>query len=255
MELACDPSIAFAYKSLAQRARVISEGWFSENSYCLACESDRLVRTAPNTVATDFRCSTCGHQYELKTFTRRPPKSLVDGAYASLMARIQSGSAPTLCLLERSESWQVRSLTAIHSSFLTAWVIEQRPPLGEHARRAGWIGCKIRLDLIPSDGELSVIGNGIVHEKAEVRRRFRRFLPLAALPMEQRGWTTLTLAIIRSLGVSSFFLAELYGREQQFAAVYPTNHHIRAKIRQQLQVLRDLGVLSFEGDGLYVLLT
>lgn len=255
MELVCNPDLASAYKSPAQRARVISENWFAENSYCLACEADRLLRTSPNTIATDFSCGTCGHRYELKTFIRRPRKSLVDGAYASLMALIKSSSAPTLCLLERSESWHVQSLTAIHSSFLTPWVIEQRPALAEHARRAGWVGCNIRLDRIPPDGEIALIDQGIAHSKMEVRHRFQRFLPLANLPLEQRGWTTLTLAVIRRLALSSFSLSDMYDREQQFAAAYPRNRHIRPKIRQQLQVLRDLGVLSFEGSGRYRVLT
>ena len=29
------------------------------------------------------------------------------------------------------------------------------------------------------------------------------------------------------------------------------NRHVRDKIRQQLQVLRDLGLLEFRGDGSY----
>jgi type II restriction enzyme len=254
MEFACNPGVASAYKSPAQKARVISEYWFAQNGYCLACESDQLLRTAANTRATDFSCESCGHCYELKTFTRRPRKSLVDGDYASLMALIESSSAPTLCLLERSESWQVRSLTAIHSSFLTPWVIEQRRPLGEGARRAGWVGCNIRLDRIPLDGEIALFEKGTAYSKTEVRRKFKRFLPLENLSLEQRGWTTLTLAMIRALKASRFSLSDLYAREEQFAAIFPMNRHIRAKIRQQLQVLRDLNVLSFEGGGRYSLL-
>ncbi len=251
MQLACDLSIAETYKSASQRARVISELWFSQNCYCLACPSNRLIRTAPNTQATDFGCDVCGHRYELKTFRKRPTKSLVDGAYSALLARVNSGSAPTLCLLERSDSWQIDSLTAIHSSFLTPVVIERRPALGPHARRAGWIGCNIRLDRIPIDGEIAVIERGICVPKAEVRDRFRRFLPLADIPAEQRGWTTLTLSTIRGLAKREFRLSELYEKEQSFAQIYPGNRHIRAKIRQQLQVLRDLGVLSFDGPARY----
>src|SRR5579872_3182723 len=140
MELTCDLDIAAAYKSPAQRARVISEHWFARNIYCLACESDQLDRAAPNTKAMDFSCPRCGHRYELKTFLMRPPHSLVDGAYRTLIDRINSGSAPTFCLLGRNASWKIDSLSAIHSSFITPWVVERRPPLGEHARRAGWIG-------------------------------------------------------------------------------------------------------------------
>lgn len=254
MRLTCDLSIAENYRSAPQRARVISERWFSQNCYCLACPSDRLVCTAPNTQAMDFGCDDCGHRYELKTFRRRPAKSLVDGAYSALLARINSGSAPTLCLLERGDGWQIESLTAIHSCFLTSVVVEQRPALGPHARRAGWIGCNIRLDRIPIDGEIAVIQRGICISKTEVRNRFRRFLPLANVPADQRGWTTLTLSTIRSLAKREFRLSELYEREQSFARMYPGNRHIRAKIRQQLQVLRDLGVLCFVGTGRYHLL-
>lgn len=254
MQLICDLSIAENYRSAAQRARVISEHWFSQNCYCLACPSNRLMRTAPNTQAMDFSCDACGQRYELKTFRRRPTKSLVDGAYSALLARVNSGCAPTLCLLERSDSWQIESLTAIHSSFLTPMVIEQRPALGPHARRAGWVGCNIRLDRIPIDGEVLVIQKGVCVPKPEVRDQFRRFLPLAKIPASQRAWTTLTLSIIRDLGKREFRLYELYAREKSFARAYPGNRHIRAKIRQQLQVLRDLGVLSFDGPGEYRLL-
>jgi type II restriction enzyme len=251
MELSCDLSIALGYVSPAQRARVISEHWFSQNCYCLACDSDSLSRTAPNTKALDFSCNLCGQKYELKTFRRRPRKSLVDGAYDSLIGRVYDGSVPTLCLLGRTDSWQIDSLTAIHSSFLTPSVIERRPALRDSARRAGWVGCNIRLDRIPPDGEIDLIRGGICLPKRDVRSDFKRFLPLAQLEVEQRDWTRLTLSIIRQLGMSRFKLSDLYRREAQFAKEYPKNSHIRAKIRQQLQVLRNLGAVRFEGHGLY----
>jgi len=37
------------------------------------------------------------------------------------------------------------------------------------------------------------------------------------------------------------------------ARLHPGNHHVREKIRQRLQVLRDLGLLEFHGDGHYSL--
>jgi len=253
MQLTCDLEVASAYTSAAQRARVISESWFAINGYCLACDEEALARSKPNTQATDFSCESCGHRYELKTFRRRPRRSLVDGAYASLIARINSHSAPTLCLLERDHSWNVQSLTAIHSSFLVPWVVVKRPPLGEGARRAGWIGCNLRLDRIPPDGEVLLVENGRVVPKTDVRRRFQRYMPLADLTVSQRGWAALTLKIVRGLRKEAFDLSELYTRESEFASVYPSNRHIREKIRQQLQVLRDLGILRFKGSGRYEL--
>ena len=251
MQLNCDTSIASAYTSQSQRSRVLSEAWFAENGYCLACEANKLTQSAPNTKATDFSCLVCGHRYELKTFLKRPPKSLPDGAYSSLMNRINSHSAPTLCLLERNISWQIQSLVAIHSCFLTPWAVEQRPPLSQKARRAGWVGCNIRLDRIPPDGEIMLIESGVVFPEADVRKRFQRYLPLASLTMAQRGWAALTLGIVRRLEKRTFFLSDLYAREAEFETVYPHNRHVREKIRQQLQYLRDLGILTFKGSGRY----
>jgi type II restriction enzyme len=39
--------------------------------------------------------------------------------------------------------------------------------------------------------------------------------------------------------------------EGELAAKHPENHNIRAKIRQQLQVFRDLGFIEFLGSGEY----
>jgi type II restriction enzyme len=251
VELACDLRLAEGYKSASQRARVLSEDWFAKNAYCLACDADEVEQTKANTGATDFVCPKCSHRYELKTFERRPSGSLVDGAYESMMQRIRAGTAPTLCLMERTKGWKIRTLTAVHSSFLVPLVIEKRPPLAPTARRAGWVGCNIRLDQIASDGEVDVVDDGLPRPVDEVRRRFQRFLPLAKKRAEQRGWTLLTLRLVRGLGKTAFRLDDMYALEDEFARVYPENHHVRDKIRQQLQVLRDLGVLEFVGRGEY----
>lgn len=209
MALICDSSVASNYTSPSQRARVISECWFQSYSYCLACDADSLIRSAPNTIATDFKCPACGHSYELKTFRKRPSKSLIDGAYSSLISRINAGLPPTLCLLERNEAWEINSLTAIHSSLLTPWAVQPRPPLKATAKRAGWVGCNIRLDRIPPDGEIAIIADGIEESRRETRRRFQRFLPLSNISAEQRGWTGLTLTVIRQLQKTNFSLKDL----------------------------------------------
>jgi len=53
MNLNCDTSLAANYKSASQQARVISEGWFLMNVYCLACDADSVKQTSANTKATD----------------------------------------------------------------------------------------------------------------------------------------------------------------------------------------------------------
>ena len=252
--LECDVAAAVGYTSQSQISRVLSEKWFRENGYCLSCDNDQLSQTPVNTKASDFFCRVCNESYELKAFRSRPVRTLVDGAYGSLMSRIQSESVPTLMLLERSDDWQVQGLTAIHHLFLTAEVVEKRKPLSQAARRAGWIGCNIRLDLIVPDAKIQVIRDGQPADQGLVRESFRRFNRLRELPPKSRGWANLTLRIVRSLHASEFALSDVYGMEQSFATSYPENNNIRAKVRQQLQVLRDLGYIEFRGPGRYRLL-
>src|SRR2546426_492843 len=49
----------------------------------------------------------------------------------------------------------------------------------------------------------------------------------------------------------TFSLADLYSFEDRLASMHPTNRNVRPKLRQQLQVLRDHGVLEFLGGGEY----
>ena len=43
----------------------------------------------------------------------------------------------------------------------------------------------------------------------------------------------------------------LYAFEAQLSQLYPKNRHVKQKIRQQLQVLRDRGYLDFVSRGYY----
>jgi len=73
-----------------------------------------------------------------------------------------------------------------------------------------------------------------------------------------RGWTLDVLNLLRSFilsrsgeGRTNFSLSDAYSLEPHLVSLHPSNRHIRPKIRQQLQVLRDLGLLHFIGDGNY----
>lgn len=241
-----------AYTSGSQKSRVISEYWYEKNVYCFACDSDSVVKTKNNTKGNDFICPNCDHHYELKTFQRRP-SLLPDGAFATMIEKIEKGTVSTFCLLQRDANWRVQSLTAIHSSFMELPLIHQRPPLLKSAERAGWIGCDIKLNLLQPDAEIPVIQSGKPLPAAIVRKRFKRFLPLARKPLEVRGWTLLTMKVVRSLGKIQFSLKEMYELEGAFRKAYPDNLHIKDKIRQQLQMLRDMGWLRFDGRGNYTI--
>jgi type II restriction enzyme len=82
-------------------------------------------------------------------------------------------------------------------------------------------------------------------------RGINRLCPLEKLQVEKRGWTLDVLQVVQSLGKLEFTLADVYAHAAALARLHPNNAHIRDKIRQQLQVLRDLGLLTFLGSGSY----
>ena len=53
----------------------------------------------------------------------------------------------------------------------------------------------------------------------------------------------------------SFTLSDVYQFEQQFRTLFPENRHVRPKIRQTLQRLRDIGFIDFVKGGEYRLNT
>jgi type II restriction enzyme len=129
--------------------------------------------------------------------------------------------------------------------------IECRPPLAATARRAGWIGCNILLNKIPVDARIPIVEAGEARAATEVRNSYNRLRPLENLKVETRGWTLDVLNVVRSLNKKEFSLAEVYAHANDLAELHPKNAHIPDKIRQQLQVLRDLKLLEFLSPGLY----
>ncbi len=80
---------------------------------------------------------------------------------------------------------------------------------------------------------------------------FARVRPLEKLKAKQRGWTLDVLTAIRSLEKDEFSLGDAYSLEGALSKLHPENRHVRDKIRQQLQVLRDRGLLRFLAPGRY----
>ena len=59
------------------------------------------------------------------------------------------------------------------------------------------------------------------------------------------------LNIIDRIPTPIFKLSEVYLHIQELQLKHPENHFIDAKIRQQLQILRDKGFISFISNGIY----
>ena len=65
------------------------------------------------------------------------------------------------------------------------------------------------------------------------------------------GWTLYVMECIDEIDNPVFTLQDMYNFEDILQQQYPENRHVKAKIRQQLQILRDKGYIAFLGDGGY----
>lgn len=251
MNLCMSSSLCAEYKSRTQQARVVTEAWAASNTYCAACDQDSLVELPRNEPAADLWCECCDARYQLKSSSRPFKGKVVDSAYETMMAAIRSDKTPNLFLLQYDTNWTVSSLFLIPRFCFTSAAIEKRKPLCPSARRAGWIGCNILLSAIAPDALIPLVHESIIVTPNSVRRAYNKLRPLTSLRPELRGWTLNVLNIARRLNKVEFHLTEVYGFEPELAKTYPGNKNIRAKIRQQLQVLRDMGIISFLGGGKY----
>ena len=109
----------------------------------------------------------------------------------------------------------------------------------------------IILDKTPVHARIPIIQEGNVRPKQAVREDYERLRPLEKLNVQKRGWTLDVLQVVQSLNKSEFSLQDVYAHAGALAKLHPANRHIQPKIRQQLQVLRDLGLLEFLGSGSY----
>jgi type II restriction enzyme len=243
------------YKSASQRARVGTEAWGAENFFCPACKSPRLEPSPQGTAAIDYTCPACGSPFQLKSQSRAFGSRIVDAAYSEMKRAILEDQTPNLYVLHYDlAEWAVRTLILIPRFAFALSAIERRKPLAATARRAGWVGCNIVLDRIPAAAQIPIVREGSVRSRAEVREAYKRLRPLEGLRVEKRGWTLDVLAALQSLGKQEFVLDEAYSLIPGLSALHPNNRNVGPKIRQQLQILRDMGRLEFLGGGRYRLL-
>ncbi len=121
------------------------------------------------------------------------------------------------------------------------------------ARRAGWVGCNFDLRRIPAEARIAVVSNSQITPAREVREKFQHVKPLQQISVKERGWTLDVLNIVqRVVGTDrravrptkEFTNAEIYAHAPELEKLHPGNRHIKDKIRQQLQALRDRGFLT-----------
>jgi type II restriction enzyme len=244
--------LAERYNSPSQKVRVVSEAWGAENLYCASCPSDRIVPLPNNSKAVDFDCPRCRSRYQLKSQRRPLASQIMDAGYKAMREAIVQNRTPNVLALHYDfAGWGVQSLILIPRFVFSLSCIVKRNPLSPLAERHGHVLCNIALSNIPPDAQIPVIRDGVALNPNDVRDQYARLRPLENVGHEARGWTLDVLNVVRSLGKNEFSLAEVYARAEALARLHPQNKHIGPKIRQQLQRLRDLGLVEFQGRGIY----
>jgi type II restriction enzyme len=250
MDLHLDNHISGNYHSQSQRARVITETWMRRNMYCPVCGREHLVQFEANRPVADFYCENCQQEYELKSKEGHTLGTrITDGAYDTMIDRITSNNNPNLFFMTHSTD-TVNNLILIPRYFFTPSLIEPRKPLKETARRAGWIGCNINLTTIPPSCTIEIVKGGLVNDVEAVVSKYQKIRALQIDNIDSRGWMLDVLFCVNQLP-EVFQLNQVYQFESHLAGKHPDNNHIQAKIRQQLQYLRDKGLIEFIGRGIY----
>lgn len=105
---------------------------------------------------------------------------------------------------------------------------------------------------IPEIGKIFFIQNGVVKSKDEVLEKWSKTdFVKSAQSVESKGWLLDVLMCVEKIKKEEFSLEDVYAFEGVLKAKHPSNHNVRAKVRQQLQLLRDKGVIDFVGRGQY----
>lgn len=256
MLLTFNTELGDSYTSLSQKIRVLTEDWVGRTIFCPNCGQKEISEFENNRPVADFYCHNCKEEYELKSKKGQIGTRIVDGAYSTMIARLGSSTNPNFFMLSYDlSSYTVINFMVVPKHFFVPEIIEKRKPLAETARRAGWVGCNILLDSIPESGKVFFVRDGIVNQQEEVLEKWQKTLFLRGeKELTAKGWVLDVMRCVEKIGRKDFTLEDIYKYERELSLLHPENSHVKDKIRQQLQVLRDKKYLEFVSRGKYHLI-
>ena len=159
MNLYFDPAQAAGYKSRAQIVRVLSEHWLKANVPCINCGST-LQKTENNSRVKDFICPDCQENYELKSKEGLSiGKGMPDGAYNTMLARVQAEDNPNFFLLAYQRSdYRVQQLVLVPKHFVTVSMIA--PRRNALKGRDNYLMCDLDIRELPESGKIPLVTAG-----------------------------------------------------------------------------------------------
>jgi len=255
MNIFLNEKLANNYQSNSQKIRVLTEAWVENEIFCPACGS-LMINYENNRPVADFHCDKCQEEYELKSKKDSIGSKIVDGAYKTMIERLGSDNNPNFFFLNYDlGKMEVLNFFVIPKHFFIPEIIEKRKPLSDTARRAGWVGCNIVIKDIPQTGKIFYIKDGKIEPKEVILDSWHKTLFLREEKrVESKGWILDIMKCIDKIGKQEFKLEDVYRFEKELEIKHPNNKHIKDKIRQQLQFLRDKNYLKFVSSGKYKLI-
>jgi len=251
MNLSFDVKLADRYTSPSQKAKILTESWVNSQIYCPNCGYIDLNKYKNNKPVADFYCSNCKEDYELKSKKDKMGNRILDGAYGTMVERLKSENNPSFFFLNYNiKNYEVQNFIVIPKHFFTPEIIIKRNQ--GLPDRPNYIMCSINLSLIPQSGKIFYIKDKKIESKEKILANWHKTLFLReSKKIELRGWILDIMNCIDKLGKKEFSLNEIYNFENILSKKYPENKHVKDKIRQQLQFLRDKGYLEFSSRGNY----
>lgn len=250
MILSFDLSEAGRYNSERQTIRDLTESWLGANGYCPNCGCKPISKFENNKPVADFFCSRCDEQFELKSKAGLSSGSKVpDGAYNTMIQRIQANDNPNFFFLAyKKADYSVQQLILVPKHFITVDMIVPRKRALKG--RPNYLMCDMDISSLPESGKIHLIDRAQMINPETVYKQWQANLFLRQQKLEKKGWL---LAIMRCIDKlpEKFNLMQMYEFETQLKLQFPENNHIKDKIRQQLQILRDQNVIEFLARGQY----
>lgn len=111
--------------------------------------------------------------------------------------------------------------------------------------------CLQHLLFFSNEGRIHIIQNEREIPVEQVLQEVNKTAFIRNYKLDARGWIIDILNCVNQIEDKNFTLDQMYKFEPFLAIKHPANHHIKDKIRQQLQMLRDNGIIEFNGRGHY----
>lgn len=252
MYLNFNQNLANWYTNNSQKIRTMSEPWTEENIFCPNCWNN-IINLENNKAVSDYLCEKCRENYEQKASKHKFKNKVISSEYYTLIERLNSKDKPHFFFLHYLEkNYEVNDFFVVPKYFFIPEIIEKRKPLSLTAKRAGWTGSNILFWKIPNSWKIYYIEDWKENSKKDILEKWQKTKFFKDIKQTNSKWWILDIMnIIESLWKKDFVLQDVYNFENDLKILHPENNNIKAKIRQQLQFLRDKWYLEFVRSGVY----